>query len=142
MISNQNWLVDHTGIGVSDIHSSLAFYQAALRQLGAKPLVCISREMGASYLDDPNLGGVGFGVDYPAFWLDLFHPHGLRQHTAFRAVSREQVDGFHKAALEAGGIDNGAPGLRTGGYPKGYYAAFIFDLDGNNLEVVFRENAG
>ncbi|MGY4395539.1 catechol 2,3-dioxygenase-like lactoylglutathione lyase family enzyme [Sphingomonas sp. UYAg733] len=142
MTSNQNWLVDHTGIGVSDIHSSAAFYQAALRPLGAKPLVCISREMGTSSLDDPNLGGVGFGVDYPVFWVDVFHAHGLRQHTAFRAVSREQVDAFHKAALEAGGKENGAPGLRTGGYPEGYYAAFIFDPDGNNVEAVFREDAG
>ncbi|PSJ37688.1 VOC family protein [Allosphingosinicella deserti] len=135
MASIRNWLLDHTGIGVANIQASLAFYQGALRPLGAKPIMCISREMGPSSLDGPNLGGVGFGVDYPVFWIDVFHPHGVRQHTAFRAETRKQVDSFHKAALEAGGTDNGAPGPRTGGY----YAAFVFDPDGNNVEAVFRD---
>ena len=140
MTSTHNWLVDHTGIGVSDIHSSSAFYQAALGALGVKPLVCISRERTSSSPNDRNLGWVGFGIDYPVFWVDIFHPHGVRQHTAFRAESRELVDAFHKSALEHGGTDNGAPGLRTGGYPEGYYAAFVCDPDNNNVEVVFRDS--
>jgi len=69
------------------------------------------------------------------FWIDLFHPHGVKQHTAFRARSRQQVDAFHEAALVAGGMDNGQPGLRSGSY----YAAFVLDPDGNNIEAVFRE---
>jgi predicted lactoylglutathione lyase len=58
---------------------------------------------------------------------------------AFAAKSRADVDAFHAAALKVGGTDNGAPGLRAGGYPPGYYAAFVLDPDGNNIEAVFRE---
>jgi catechol 2,3-dioxygenase-like lactoylglutathione lyase family enzyme len=74
------------------------------------------------------------------FWIDRFHPHGVKQHTAFVAASRTAVDGFHAAALQAGGTDHGAPGLRDTalGYPPGYYAAFVLDPDGNNIEAVFR----
>jgi predicted lactoylglutathione lyase len=54
-------------------------------------------------------------------------------------MSRQQVDDFHAAAVKAGGKNNGAPGPRTCGYPVGYYAAFVFDPDGNNIEAVFRE---
>jgi len=82
---------------------------------------------------------VGFGIDYPMFWIDVLHPHGVRQHTAFRAVSRQQVNDFYAAATLVGGRDNGAPGLRTDGYPPGYYAAFVLDPDGNNIEAVLRE---
>ena len=63
----------------------------------------------------------------------------MNQHTAFVAKSRAEVDAFHAAGIAAGGKDNGAPGLRGGGYPPGYYAAFVRDLDGNNMEAVFRD---
>lgn len=99
----------------------------------------ISRDFGPAQDASMDLGGVGYGVDYPAFWIDVFHPHGVKQHTAFRARSREQVDAFHQAAVLIGGTDNGRPDLRSGGYPPGYYAAFVLDPDGNNIEVVFRE---
>jgi catechol 2,3-dioxygenase-like lactoylglutathione lyase family enzyme len=135
----RNWLIDHTGIGVSDIHRSAAFYLAVLEPIGVRPVVLISRDFQPSAIEDANLGGVGFGVDYPVFWIDVFHPYEIRQHTAFRAISREQVDAFHRSGLSAGGIDNGGPGLRAGGYPPGYYAAFLQDPDGNNIEAVFRE---
>jgi predicted lactoylglutathione lyase len=72
--------------------------------------------------------------DYPVFWIDRFHPHGVRQHTAFAARNRAEVEAFRAAALKAGGTDNGPPGLRR----PGYYAAFVLDLDGNNIEAVFR----
>jgi predicted lactoylglutathione lyase len=64
----------------------------------------------------------------------------VKQHTAFAAKNRAEVDGFHAAALKAGGVDNGPSGLRNlaDGYPPGYYAAFVLDPDGNNLEAVFR----
>ena len=85
--------------------------------------------------------GIGYGVEYPIFWIDRFHPHGVKQHTAFAAKSRAEVDAFYTAAMKAGGIDNGPPGLRdiSRGYPPGYYAAFVIDPDGNNVEAVFRE---
>lgn len=86
---------------------------------------------------------VGYGVDYPVFWIDRFHPHGVKQHIAFMAQTRAEVDAFHAAALKAGGTDNGSPGLRDTAkdYPPGYYAAFVLDPDGNNMEAVVRESA-
>ncbi len=139
MAHNRNWLIDHTGIGVSEIHRSARFYDSALRPLGMKIVMRISRQFKT--LGDPSadLGGVAYGIDYPTFWIDVFHPHSVKQHTAFRAESRGQVNAFHAAALLAGGTDNGQPGWRSGKYPPGYYAAFVLDPDGNNIEVVVRE---
>jgi catechol 2,3-dioxygenase-like lactoylglutathione lyase family enzyme len=84
--------------------------------------------------------GIGYGVDYPVFWIDRFHPHGVKQHTAFAAKSSAAVDAFYAAALQAGGTDNGHPGFREtkAGYPPGYYAAFVIDPDGNNIEAIWR----
>lgn len=124
-------MIDHTGIGVADVGRSAAFYDAVLGALGLRRVI----ELPENDASD----GVGYGVDYPVFWIDRFHPHGTRQHTAFVARSRAEVDAFHAAALRAGGSDNGEPGLRDHlGYPRGYYAAFVLDPDGNNMEAVFR----
>jgi catechol 2,3-dioxygenase-like lactoylglutathione lyase family enzyme len=121
-------MIDHTGIGVADVARSAAFYDAALGALGLRRV-----------MELPEGGGVGYGIDYPIFWIDRFHPHSVKQHTAFAARSRAEVDAFHAAAVKAGGTDNGAPGPRdTQGYPPGYYAAFVLDPDGNNMEAVFR----
>jgi catechol 2,3-dioxygenase-like lactoylglutathione lyase family enzyme len=125
-------MIDHTGIGVADVAQSAAFYDAVLGALGMRRVAQLPAASGAD--------AVGYGVDYPVFWIDRFHPHSTRQHTAFAARSRAQVDAFHAVALEAGGTDNGAPGLRSDGYPPGYYAAFVLDPDGNNMEAVFREH--
>jgi hypothetical protein len=70
----------------------------------------------------------------PVFWIDRYHPHSVKQHTAFAAKSRGEVEAFHAAALKAGGTENGAPGLRR----PNYYAAFVLDPDSNNMEAVFR----
>jgi catechol 2,3-dioxygenase-like lactoylglutathione lyase family enzyme len=122
-------MIDHTGIGVSDMRAAATLYDAALSALGLKRVMQLAD--GAD--------GIGYGVDYPVFWIDRFHPHSTRQHTAFAAKSCAEVDAFHKAAIAAGAIDNGAPGdRRAQGYPAGYYAAFVLDLDGNNIEAVFR----
>ena len=123
-------MIDHTGIGVGDVARSAAFYDSTLRALGLRRVMQFPENSGAD--------AVGYGVDYPVFWIDRFHPHGVKQHTAFAARSRAEVDAFHAAAIKAGGIDNGPPGLRTG-YTPGYYAAFVLDPDGNNIEAVFRE---
>jgi catechol 2,3-dioxygenase-like lactoylglutathione lyase family enzyme len=122
-------MIDHTGIGVADVARSAAFYDAALGALGLRRVNQLPENDGSD--------GIGYGVDHPVFWIDRFHPHGTRQHTAFAAQSRAQVDAFYQAAIAAGGSDNGAPGLRTG-YPPGYYAAFVLDPDGNNIEAVHR----
>lgn len=124
-------MIDHTGIGVSDMGRAAAFYDAALGALGLTRVMEMPTDSG--------LAGIGYGVSYPVWWIDLFHPHGQRQHTAFVAKDHETVRAFHRAALAAGGTDNGAPGLREAeGYPPGYYAAFVLDPDGNNIEAVCR----
>lgn len=127
-------MIDHTGIGVADVALSGAFFDAALGALGLRRVMQLPENEGTN--------GIGYGVQYPVFWIDRFHPHGLKQHTAFAARNRGEVDSFYAAALRAGGTDNGAPGLRdtADGYPPGYYAAFVLDPDGNNMEAVFRES--
>lgn len=126
-------MIDHTGIGVADVTRSAAFYDAALGALGYRRVMELPPKDGSD--------AVGYGVDYPRFWIDRFHPHSVRQHTAFVAKSRAEVDAFYEAALRTGGRDNGPPGLRDTalGYPPGYYAAFVLDPDGNNMEAVFRD---
>ena len=122
-------MIDHTGIGVADVARSAAFYDAALGALGLRRAMQMPENVGSD--------GVGYGVDYPVFWIDRFHPHSTRQHTAFAARTRAEVDAFHAAALKAGGTDNGPPGERSGA-PTPYYAAFVLDPDGNNIEAVCR----
>ena len=125
-------MIDHTGIGVADVACSAAFYDAALGALGLRRVAELPKNDATD--------GIGYGVDYPVFWIDRFHPHGAKQHTAFVAKNRAEVDAFYAAALRSGGTDNGSPGVRdtAKGYPPGYYAAFVLDPDGNNIEAVFR----
>jgi RimJ/RimL family protein N-acetyltransferase len=116
--------IDHTGFGVADVARAAAFYDSALAAIGLRRVAEID-------------GGIGYGVTTPIFWIDRFHTPG-RNHTAFSTTTRDQVDAFHAAALTAGGTDNGAPAVRKPPYPDHYYAAFVRDLEGNNIEVVCR----
>ncbi|WNG17799.1 VOC family protein [Cystobacter fuscus] len=127
-------MIDHTGIGVEDVPSSAAFYDAVLGALGMYRVMELR--------EGDRLDGVGYGIDHPVFWIDRYHPHSVKQHTAFAAKSRAEVEAFYAKALSAGGTDNGVPGLRptSTGYPLGYYAAFVLDPDGNNIEAVYRES--
>lgn len=141
MSNADDWRIDHAGIGVSDIQRSAKFYDATLAALGLRPIERITKTLELTDSGTTkDLGGVGYGVTFPIFWIDVFHPHGAKQHTAFRARSRDEVKAFHHAALACGGQDNGEPGLREGGCPPGYYAAFVLDPDGNNIEAVLRES--
>lgn len=120
--------LDHLTITPSDYEKALAFYDTTLAPLGIK---CVM----------PKDDSCGFGIDRPFFWLgrpDEEYPPSNNIHIAFSAASRKEVDDFHSAALKAGGTDNGAPGYRTR-YHAGYYASFVKDLDGNNIEVVYRD---
>ncbi len=121
-------LIDHIQLVVEDLPASQAFYSAIL-----------------DVLDVP-MGGTGEGY----FWADeLFvtamdSPAAMgvltgRHHLAFQARDKAMVDAFHEAALAHGGQDNGAPGERT--YHPGYYAAFVLDPDGNNIEAVYHGEA-
>jgi catechol 2,3-dioxygenase-like lactoylglutathione lyase family enzyme len=123
-------MIDHTGIGVANVAASAAFYDAALGALGMRRAMQMPEGKGTD--------GIGYGFEYPIFWIDRFHPHSARQHTAFVAKNRAQVEVFHAAAILAGGKDNGAPAPRANQSTPIYYAAFVLDPDGNNIEAVFR----
>jgi catechol 2,3-dioxygenase-like lactoylglutathione lyase family enzyme len=125
-------MIDHTGVSVSDPKKSREFYAKALAPLGYTILMEIPLE---------HTGGkvvLGLGVaPKPDFWIRERHPKE-RAHIAFRATSHHQVDAFYRAALEAGGTDNGAPGPRPH-YHQHYYGAFVLDPDGHNVEAVCHE---
>jgi catechol 2,3-dioxygenase-like lactoylglutathione lyase family enzyme len=118
-------MFDHVKFGVSDYAASKAFFVRALAPLG----VAIIAEGEPTY--GVELGGNGSAS------LCLFQTgeKPAHLHLAFTAETREQVDAFHRAALEAGGKDNGAPGLRPHYHPD-YYAAFVIGPDGHNIEAV------
>jgi len=114
-------MIDHINIGVADLAASRAFYLRALEPLGYVPI-----------MDMPY--GVGFGRDgKPDFWISD-RPLSAPLHVAFASPDRATVDAFHRAAVDAGGRDNGAPGLRA--YHPSYYGAFVLDPEGNNVEAV------
>lgn len=125
--------LSHVGIPVLDIDRAKAFYEAALAPLGMK----VTQTLGP---DRTESGGtaIGFGGEgeQGLFWIGDNEATGEGLHIAFEAASREQVDEFHKAAITAGGTDNGSPGLRPH-YGPHYYAAFVLDPDGANIEAVF-----
>ena len=128
-------MIDHTGITVSDISRSKAFYSAALAAIGYQLLL----EFSAAVTGHADVAGFG-EAPKPDFWLSSGTPNQPPLHVAFRAANRQQVDAFHAAALAAGGRDNGAPGLRPHYHPD-YYGAFVLDPDGHNIEVVCHEPA-
>lgn len=123
--------IDHLSLNVTDLARSKAFYDAALVPLGIGRVM----ELGSA---------CGYGRGKPDFWLGAGRAafqtdEQLRvitpMHVAFVADTREAVDEFHRAALAAGGRDNGAPGIRAHYHPS-YYAAFVLDPDGHNIEAV------
>jgi catechol 2,3-dioxygenase-like lactoylglutathione lyase family enzyme len=114
-------MYDHIGLNVKDLKASARFYTAALAPLGHVP----------------DSSGTGFGpADAPALWLyQAVKTPNESTHIALRAESRAAVDRFYEAGLKAGGRDHGRPGLRAD-YGPTYYAAFLLDPDGNNVEAV------
>jgi catechol 2,3-dioxygenase-like lactoylglutathione lyase family enzyme len=131
MADFQSIILDHLNIGVTDIVRSISFYQEALAPLGIQKFF----DFDASRTESKQkIAGFGRENDRPVFWLIDKQPVGGHTHIAFTAASREQVDSFYLAAIEAGGIDNGQPGLRY--YHPNYYGAFVLDPDGINVEAV------
>lgn len=117
-------MIDHVTIRVSDLGVTENFYLQALEPLGYKLI------QG----DDKF---IGLGKDEKAdTWFTISESKSGPVHIAWKADTKEEVDAFYKAALEAGGKDNGAPGIR-GQYHGNYYGAFVLDPDGNNIEVVY-----
>jgi len=128
-------MLDHVGFAVADAERSRIFYEMALAPLGISLLMSVTAD------ENPSGGNAyGFGADgNPFFWIGDNERVGGGTHVAFTAGTQEQVDAFHQAALAAGGRDNGAPGLRPIFGPD-YYAAFVYDPDGMNLEAVCRSD--
>lgn len=114
-------MFDHIGLKVKDLGASSRFYKAVLAPLG--------------YV--PDSSGAGFGpANEPVLWLyNSADSKNSGTHMALRAKSRDAVDRFHRDGLKAGGRDHGGPGLRSD-YGPTYYAAFLLDPDGNNVEAV------
>jgi catechol 2,3-dioxygenase-like lactoylglutathione lyase family enzyme len=118
-------MFDHVGLNVKDYAASRAFFEQALAPVGYRVVMAFDEWKAA-----------GFGTDEtPTFWISQREPYGTGTHVAFVCPDRATVHAFHDAALAAGGIDNGAPGLREQYHPT-YYGAFVHDLDGNNIEAV------
>lgn len=126
-------MIDHTGLKMSNPKKSREFYDKALAPLGYQAL----KEIPTQYTDGKVV--IGYGVPpKPDFWVAEGAPNEPRMHIAFRAQNHKQVDEFYKAALAAGGRDNGAPGPRPH-YHEKYYGAFVLDPDGHNIEAVCHE---
>ena len=124
-------MIDHVGFAVSDAARSRAFYEQALAPLGIGLIMSVTPEQTES-------GGsaYGFGSDgKPYFWIGDNERVGEGTHVALEAKARAEVDAFYQAALDAGGRDNGPPGIRAHYHPN-YYGAFVLDPDGNNIEAV------
>jgi catechol 2,3-dioxygenase-like lactoylglutathione lyase family enzyme len=116
-------MLDHVTANVGDVDQAKRFYSQALAPLGYS--LQMEFESGA---------GFGAGEAIPDFWIGSNDERGAT-HVAFNAPDRPAVDAFYEAAVAAGGRDNGAPGLRPH-YHEAYYAAYVHDPDGNNIEAV------
>lgn len=117
-------MIDHVNIPVSSLARSKPFYRAVLGALG----------QGIVAQDGPV---IGFGTDRWSFGIEEVEGAFVPLHLAFVATSRHQVRDFHRIALASGGQCNGEPGER-GFYGPGYYAAYVLDPDGHNIEAVLR----
>jgi catechol 2,3-dioxygenase-like lactoylglutathione lyase family enzyme len=115
--------LDHITCAVRDLKAARAFYGAALGAIGMK----INMDVRSAF-------GMG-SRNEKIFWLSRDRKASGGGHYALRVDHRAEVDAFHAAALPAGGRDNGKPGLRPD-YGRSYYAAFVLDKEGNNIEIV------
>jgi catechol 2,3-dioxygenase-like lactoylglutathione lyase family enzyme len=133
MRQRRNETLDHTRIAVADFNRCKAFYERALSPLSIVLVMEVTAEQSG--------GGAhaGFGTGgKPLLWIGDGGRLAGQVHIAFTARSRAEVAAFHRAGLDAGGKNNGAPGLRPH-YHANYYGAFILDPDGNNIEAVCHE---
>ena len=116
-------MIDHISLRVRDLAMAKTFYVQALAPIGYQVV-----------MEFPEAFGMGV-KGKPDFWVTSGGREGATTHVAFRIDENAKVDAFHSAAIAAGGLDNGAPGLRHEYHPS-YYGAFVNDPEGNNIEVV------
>lgn len=127
-------MIDHITFGVTDFSRSVTFYDQAFAPLGISRLFTVP-------LDQTNgVQVTGYGDDRPWFWLAEEDATRGKLHIALAAQDRACVDAFFAAALQAGGTNNGKPGLREHYHPH-YYGAFVLDPDGHNIEAVCHHRA-
>jgi catechol 2,3-dioxygenase-like lactoylglutathione lyase family enzyme len=119
-------MIDHIGVTVTDLARSIAFYERALAPLGY-----------TVFMKGEGFAGFAHGGK-PDFWLGVGEHAPQRVHVAFRAKGRADVRTFYQTAIDAGGKDNGPPGVREMYHPD-YYGAFVIDPDGHNIEAVCHE---
>jgi catechol 2,3-dioxygenase-like lactoylglutathione lyase family enzyme len=131
-------MIDHLGFRVRDLERARQFYDAVLPPLGLQAVDNTAESFVIGRSKEEPLPFIWVGVTQPAFWIAGHETSHSPIHVAFKAPSRTAVDAFHHAALCAGGKDNGAPGSRGPAGMK-YYAAFVLDPDGNNIEAGVRE---
>jgi catechol 2,3-dioxygenase-like lactoylglutathione lyase family enzyme len=128
-------MLDHTGIVVTDLPKARKFYDAVAKALGL--VIAVPHKdfflLGRGPTQYPYLW---IGTLRPSYWIEGSRAGINQMHVAFSAKDNAMVDEFHRAALAAGGRDNGKPGPRQGA--NGYYGAFVLDPDGNNIEACAR----
>jgi catechol 2,3-dioxygenase-like lactoylglutathione lyase family enzyme len=127
-------MLHHVSVGVMNVERASRFYDSVLGALGYRRVMEFMPY------------AIGYGADTPVFWVQLPHNQspatvGNGVHVGFVAMTKDMIGAFHRAALEAGGMDEGAPGPRPD-YGPDYYGAFVRDLDGNKLEAVLVEPSG
>ncbi|HXW20944.1 MAG TPA: VOC family protein [Roseiarcus sp.] len=116
-------MLDHIGLRTKKLDAVVKFYESTLKPLGYAKLAAYE-------------GGAGFGKgETPQLWIVASKDAPSSVHVAIESSTRKAVDAFHRAAIDAGAKDNGKPGIRAD-YGANYYAAFVIDPDGNNLEAV------
>lgn len=122
-------MVDHVALNIRDIAAAKAFYERTLAPLGYTVGMDLGKDVGFRSAEDE--------LD---FWLCERGEPSAPTHVGFRAADRATVEAFHTAAIAAGGSDNGAPGIRED-YHENYYAAYVLDPEGSNIEAVCQQPA-
>jgi catechol 2,3-dioxygenase-like lactoylglutathione lyase family enzyme len=134
-------MIDHFGFRVKDLKAARRFYDAAMKALGLGVIENTKTSFLVGRSAKEPTPFLWIGTDQPSFWSADNQTSASLIHVAFQAKDDKSVEAFHKAALENGGKDNGRPGPR-GPVEMGYYAAYVIDPDGNNIEAGFPKPNG
>jgi catechol 2,3-dioxygenase-like lactoylglutathione lyase family enzyme len=131
-------VIDHFGFRVKDLKAARRFYDATMKALGLGVIDNTDTSFLVGRSSDEPIPFLWIGTDQPDFWKAGNMTSASPIHVSFQARDAKSVDAFHRTALENGGSDNGQPGPR-GPKEMGYYAAYVIDPDGNNIEAAFRK---